>query len=270
MANFAVAASAETIERANRVMEVYAQEGDKKEDILVRILAVAEAEATKGTHPELAGDLKAIDETIATLIRQINGVVAGQDSQINDLKGRINTAIEEKNGALGEAAKMIEEAHSIQAAAEITVQELKKTVDTIKEQAQKEVDQAKHEAEQALRERDDARTIAAEKSANNDLLSRRVAELEAEVKNYKNLQEEVKKLADEIQKKESQLKDAAHALKMAESQAVIEKERAVMDKEREMLERIGETNKENARLQAQIEQLQPAKRPARKTATQKE
>ena len=57
MANFAVAASAETIERANRVMEVYAQEGDKKEDILIRILAVAEAEATKGTHPELAGDL---------------------------------------------------------------------------------------------------------------------------------------------------------------------------------------------------------------------
>ena len=32
MANFAVAASQETIEKANKIMEIYAQNGDKKED----------------------------------------------------------------------------------------------------------------------------------------------------------------------------------------------------------------------------------------------
>ena len=31
MANFAVAASPETIEKANKIMEIYAQNGDKKE-----------------------------------------------------------------------------------------------------------------------------------------------------------------------------------------------------------------------------------------------
>ena len=53
MANFAVAASPETIEKANRIMEMYAQDGDKKEDILLRILNLAESESVKGTHPEL-------------------------------------------------------------------------------------------------------------------------------------------------------------------------------------------------------------------------
>lgn len=38
----------------------------------------------------------------------------------------------------------------------------------------------------------------------------------------------------------------------------IDKERAVMDKEREMQERIREADRENAKLQAKIEQLSPA------------
>ena len=40
--------------------------------------------------------------------------------------------------------------------------------------------------------------------------------------------------------------------------AEIDKERAVMDKEREMQERIREADRENAKLQAKIEQLSPA------------
>ena len=71
MANFAVAAGIDTIERANKVMELYAQEGDKKEDILNRILDLAENEAVRGTHPELEESLRAVDATVTTLIKQI-------------------------------------------------------------------------------------------------------------------------------------------------------------------------------------------------------
>lgn len=60
MANFVVAASPETIEKANKIMEIYAQNGDKKEDTLLRILDLAEAESVKGTHPALEPNLKAI------------------------------------------------------------------------------------------------------------------------------------------------------------------------------------------------------------------
>ena len=69
MPTFAVAASLETIERANKVMELYYQEGDKKEDTLIRILDLAESESIKGTHPELEGALKSVDATIGTLIK---------------------------------------------------------------------------------------------------------------------------------------------------------------------------------------------------------
>ena len=70
MANFAVAASPETIEKANKIMEIYAQNGDKKEDTLLRILDLAEAESVKGTHPALEPNLKAIEKTLGSLLNR--------------------------------------------------------------------------------------------------------------------------------------------------------------------------------------------------------
>ncbi|MCO7151969.1 hypothetical protein NIA73_00095 [Anaerobutyricum hallii] len=100
MANFAVAASQETIEKANKIMEIYAQNGDKKEDTLLRILNLAEAESVKGTHPALEPNLKAIEKTLNTLIKQINGIVAGQDTQLAEAKEKLDTALEEKKGSI--------------------------------------------------------------------------------------------------------------------------------------------------------------------------
>ena len=96
MANFAVAASPETIEKANKIMEIYAQNGDKKEDTLLRILDLAEAESVKGTHPALEPNLKAIEKTLGSLLKQINGIVAGQDTQLAEAKEKLDSAIEEK------------------------------------------------------------------------------------------------------------------------------------------------------------------------------
>ena len=100
MANFAVAASQETIEKANKIMEIYAQNGDKKEDTLLRILDLAEAESVKGTHPALEPNLKAIEKTLGSLLKQINGIVAGQDTQLAEAKEKLDSAIEEKKAAL--------------------------------------------------------------------------------------------------------------------------------------------------------------------------
>ena len=105
MANFAVAASPETIEKANKIMEIYAQNGDKKEDTLLRILDLAEAESVKGTHPALEPNLKAIEKTLGSLLKQINGIVAGQDIQLAEAKEKLDSAIEEKKAALEQAKK---------------------------------------------------------------------------------------------------------------------------------------------------------------------
>ena len=100
MANFAVAASPETIDKANKVMSTYARDGEKKEDTLLRILNLAEAEYIKGTHPELEESLKSVDATITTLIKQINGIVAGQDNRLAELKKKLDSALDEKKTAL--------------------------------------------------------------------------------------------------------------------------------------------------------------------------
>lgn len=88
MANFAVAASPETIEKANKIMEIYAQNGDKKEDTLLRILDLAEAESIKGTHPALEPNLKAIERHLALFLNRL--MALWPDRILNWLKQKRN------------------------------------------------------------------------------------------------------------------------------------------------------------------------------------
>ena len=95
--------------------------GEKKEDTLLRILDLAEAESVKGTHPALEPNLKAIEKTLGSLLKQINGIVAGQDIQLAEAKEKLDSAIEEKNSALEQAKKETEEAQLKAQTAEETI-----------------------------------------------------------------------------------------------------------------------------------------------------
>lgn len=264
MANFAVAASQETIEMANHVMDMYAQTGDKKEDILIRILALAEKEAIRGAHPALEGALRAVDTTIGVLIKQIDGIVAGQDSQLQELREKLDKAIEEKRTALESAKAQTEAA---QAKSEATDAAIK----LAQADAATAVEKANNERDQAVRERDDARTIAAEKSASNDLLMRQMTAMESDIATYKDLQVKYDAILSDYSSITEQLKDAKNAQKTLEAdfarqietskaQAELNLERAVMAKEREIRaeyqEQIRQADRENARLSLQIEHLQ--------------
>lgn len=220
MANFAVAASPETIERANKVMEMYAQSGDKKEDILLRILDLAESESIKGTHPELEDSLKAVDSTISTLIKQINGIVAGQDIQLTELKEKLNTAIEEKRTALELSKKQLEEAQSKVNTAESIMKQAALDIEAANEKAQKDIqavekeannfiEKANTERDQAIRERDDARIIAAEKTASNDLLMRQMTVMEQEIAASKELREKYNQLLSDYSSLSEKAKEDA-------------------------------------------------------------
>lgn len=217
MANFAVAASAETIARGNKLIEAYMRKGEKQEAALVRIFDIAEKEMTRGTHPELEPHLKAVDGTIKTLIKQINGIVSGQDAQIEDIRSRLNSAIEDRNIADETAKKATADAR-------LTAAEAKESVK-----------KAESERDEAIRARDDARSIADEKSKSNDLLLSQVEGMKTDLDVYKELRASYESL------KEKSIRDAAAA--------ELEKEKAVIAKEREMIA-------ENARLAAKIEQLQ--------------
>lgn len=293
MANFAVAASQETIEKANKIMEIYAQNGDKKEDTLLRILNLAEAESVKGTHPALEPNLKAIEKTLNTLIKQINGIVAGQDTQLAEAKEKLDTALEEKKAALEQAKKETEEAQIKAQTAEETIKQSKIDITTaastaqaeiaaIKQQAKIDIEAANHKCEQAIRERDDARTIANEKTASNDLLLKQMSDMKQDLAAYKSLQEQYKSLQDsfsslqaDLKTKDSELsnqkKEFESSLNAAQAdferqketlqvQATLATEQAVIAKERELRkeyqEQLRQADKENATLSIQIEQLQ--------------
>lgn len=293
MANFAVAASLETIEKANSIMELYSQEGDKKEDILLRILSVAEKESVRGTHPALEPSLRAVDSTISTLIKQINGIVAGQDSQIQELKEKLEKAIEEKRTAIETASVQIEAAKAKSDAADAAIAQAQEKIVAAETQANAEIQSAKKDAaieieranterDQALRERDDARTISAEKSASNDLLMRQMASMEADAQAYKDLQDSYAQLSEDLSSAHNQLADKERELsaltkdfeterktmesdftrrmETAKAQEELAVEKAVIARERELRkeyqDQIRQSDQESAKLQAKIEQLQ--------------
>jgi hypothetical protein len=305
MPNFAVAAKQETIDRANAVIEQYRRHGEKNEAVLLRIIELAESELVKGTHPELEESLRAVDGTIGVLIKQINGVVAGQDTLLADLRERLDSALVSRQEALERSRKESEEAQAKSQAAEVAIKQAaadieaetekaKETIQRAEKDAAAVVEKANMERDQALRERDDAREIAAEKSASNDLLLKQMAAMETEVSEYKKLKEKHEKLEndyaessrkhelermqveseiasmkkdlteyEELKKKFKTLQDEytefSREHEKALSQAELEKERAIISKERELAatyqKQLRDADKENAKLSVEIEQL---------------
>ena len=80
---------------------LYIHETDSKNEqrelALIRILDIANSEKMRGTHPELESVLTAVDQTLVTLVKQINAVVAGQDNTITELRSQLSDAIALKN-----------------------------------------------------------------------------------------------------------------------------------------------------------------------------
>lgn len=191
MGTFAVAASPETIDRGTRLLASYAKDGEKKEETLLRIFDVAEAQQIRGTHPELAPVLKAVDQTINTLARQIDGIVAGQDQTIESLKKKLNEAIEAKTVALADAKEKTE-------AADAKMNEAEEKVKYAQEDALVAINEANAGRDQALRELEDARVIAKEKTASNELLLKQMASMEDDLKQAKEMSQMLRQRSEEL------------------------------------------------------------------------
>ena len=117
--------SATTQERLQKALELYKSEADVKRDqqeaALNRILEIVESADTQIKHPLLEESLKAAESTISILIKQINGIAAGQDSQISELQEQQNAAIQAKNEALEKAKEATEAAKAKQKEADAAI-----------------------------------------------------------------------------------------------------------------------------------------------------
>ncbi len=104
------------------------------------------------------------------MIKQINGIVSGQDLKVAELTDQLNAAVSEKQVAL-EAAKTDMDA------ANLLKSNVQKEIEDIRKVSQAQIAKAEQERDAAIRERDDARTIAAEKTKNNELLKQQIEEM---------------------------------------------------------------------------------------------
>lgn len=94
-------------ERLMHIIDLYKNledpKGEQQENAILRILDIAESDNIRGTHPELEGPLLAVEATISTLIKQLNGIAVGQDAKISRLQEALNAAITEKEQAIAKA-----------------------------------------------------------------------------------------------------------------------------------------------------------------------
>ena len=260
---YAARVSPATKERLINVIERYTLETDKKtdkiENAIVRILDIVESDNVREMHPALDGSLRSVEGTIATLIKQINGIVVGLDETTTQLKNDRDQAIVDKQSALEDARIKILEAAEKKNEAEQMIQQAEKEKAVVRIEAEREIQNARDQAndliarnketlDQAVRERNNAREIADEKNKSNDMLLKRMAEIEEKLAGYENLQK---------QNQELQKKCAEQEARMREDKvtAEYEKKQAVMEKERELQEKIQEAFIEKAKLQAKVELL---------------
>ena len=200
-------------ERLMHIIELYKNledpKGEQQENAILRILDIAESDNVRGTHPELEGPLLAVEATISALIKQLNGIAVGQDAKISRLQEALNTAITEKEQAIEKAKIDMDKAQQntdlanrLQKEAMDTMNKAEEDaaaqIEAIKKETTAQIEKVMSEKEHACRERDDARTIANEKTASNDLLLKKMTGMEADLEKYKDLQEQYKELQDKF------------------------------------------------------------------------
>lgn len=246
---------------------LYIHETDSKNEqrelALIRILDIANAEKTRGTHPELEPVLTAVDQTLVTLVKQINAVVAGQDNTITELRSQLSDAVALKNKLRDEADEQVTEAKSKLKEAECMAAA---NADVVK-QATKEVEEAKAYADTVVK-------LAAEKDVTIANLKEKLASAEEKMIEYAKMVETENNNQGRIQELERALLESEknHELEMhelqsemkqklseAESKVQIEVFQAISDTEREVRnlyeDKLRDADKEVIRLQIQLEQL---------------
>ena len=268
MANFAIAASQSTIEYANQVLSKFAQEGDRKEDTLKRILDIVSNENVRASHPALEEKLRTVDGTIATLIKQINGIVSGQDAQIAITQEKLDQVLLEKNDLIAQTKAEMEKARDLQNEAKSKMEQVEQRIAEIQEQSDNEIAAAKKDAaiqiekanllrDQALKEKNASDMIADEINSKNQLLVDQAQKLRDDIAADQALYSILLQEKKDLELKNRELE---HDMIKQAGKYELDREKALKEKELEIREqyeaKLREADKENIKLQLMIEQLQ--------------
>jgi chromosome segregation ATPase len=260
MGNFAVSASEEIINQGNALLEKLQKPGDKKGDTLKHLFEIVEANIDTDQMQQGGIDTRKLDASLSNIRSMFVSMVGGQEEILASYQAKIDNVKALKDKLEEELTGKIAEAREAKEIAEKKADEATKAM----EQALKDLKVAEDKATSS-----DA--LTAETRKNNETLQTELSKAKEQLAGYDDLKKSefenktaVINLRHELSEKEKEYTDALkskeveckHQIEQIQSSAELEKEKALIAKEREMNEKIRELDRENAKLQAQIEQLQ--------------
>ena len=242
MANFAVAASEEIINKGNELIERLSQAGEKKSDVLNRLFDIVSAQLDGEVMKQGGIDVQALDASLSNIrnmflaaIGSKEQIAAAQEIKIAELRGRHEKLEEELRTQLAQAVTAKEEAEKKAEAAVQAAAQAEKEAAAAKEQAETS-NQLVGEKERTISTLNSQLVMAAEKADGYDALQQ--SERDARVR--------IRELEADMDRKLSE----------AQKDATIELERKIREKERELNNELRKADRENAALQAKIELLE--------------
>lgn len=260
MGNFAVSASEEIINQGNSLLEKLQKPGDKKGDTLKHLFEIVEANLDSEQMKQGGLDVETLDASLANIRSMFVASVSGKEELKVSYQSKIDNIKNLKDHLEAELTAKITEAREEKALADSKAKEASKAM----EQALKDLKVAEEKAISA-------EALTTETRKNNDTLQSELSKAKEQLSGYDDLKKsefeaktEVINLRHKLEEKEKEYKDALkakdmeckHQIEQINASAELEKEKALIAKEREMNEKIRELDRENAKLQALIEQLQ--------------
>ena len=263
MGNFAVSASDEIISQGNSLLEKLQKPGDKKGDTLKHLFEIVEANLDSEQMKQGNIDVEALDASLNNIRSMFVTSAKGKEELKVSYQAKIDNIKNLKDKLEAELTEKIAEAREEKALAETKAEEATKAM----EQAFKDLKVAEGKATSA-------EALTAETRKNNDTLQSELSKAKEQLSGYDDLKKsefeaktEVINLRHKLQEKEIEYTDTLkaknveynHQIEQIKASAELEKEKALIAQEREMNEKIRELDRENAKLQALIEQLQVSK-----------
>lgn len=263
MGNFAVSASDEIISQGNSLLEKLQKPGDKKGDTLKHLFEIVEANLDSEQMKQGNIDVEALDASLNNIRSMFVTSANGKEELKVSYQAKIDNIKNLKDKLEAELTEKIAEAREEKALAETKAEEATKAM----EQAFKDLKVAEGKATSA-------EALTAETRKNNDTLQSELSKAKEQLSGYDDLKKsefeaktEVINLRHKLQEKEIEYTDTLkaknveynHQIEQIKASAELEKEKALIAQEREMNEKIRELDRENAKLQALIEQLQVSK-----------
>lgn len=281
MANFAVAASDEVIAQGKELLEKLKQPDEKQGDVLGRIFRMVSDQQDGETMRQGGIDADALDASLSnirnmflTTVTSKEQIIFEKDNKISEIKKMKDQREEDLRNKLTDAQNAKTEAESKVSEAEKTAAQAVKDANSAKEQAATATSLAA-EKDKTISTLADKLAIAEDKAKNYDALEKKESEAREKINELMRTISDNQAAAERNLKAEKEagsraLADAEkdHQTAMRELRAEMERKisdtqkddalasaKAVADKEREMNEQLRAADKENARLQAQIEIL---------------